>query len=348
MKRHIIYPYLFSLVLPGIMLVLAFIFMYVFPEDIYSRKVFPVVRNMLNLCFGSWSVPGFLIFIPIALIYVILIIYRGISRKSWRNGFVQLMSFTMVLLALFLWFWGVHYAQLSPAAHIDFRENKIVETDVLRTAGLALTTRREWLSDEDSISADWPNYLTILIQDQHPLWLEVGLSKIGFLEMPKTPKMKYWPRGFLLRWGVSGIYWPFTGEPGIDRGLHTLRMPLTALHEWTHSLGFTGEGDCNLVAYLAAMEAEEPMVRYSAYLERFQDELYLLAITDFNAYMKVKGEVPLPIQNDILSIKKHHARYKGVFAEVGSWVNDQYLKTMGMDDGIDNYWKWVLAIKELE
>lgn len=352
MKRHILGARLQSLTFPALTLALSLILMLMLPESwmevFYKGLLYPSVRTILNGLFGYSPVPAIFVIIALILTYFFGVCYFAWRERAFGKGGIRILAILIMILSSFFWLWGIHYSLPSPTVDIQSDRIAVESEDVLKTIDMALTARRELFHDTDSISPDWPSHLEQDLHQNQTQWLHEGIALIGYPPLKAALKVRYWPKGTLLRVGVSGIYLPFTGEPTMDRGLHALRMPSTALHELGHSMGFTGEGDCNLIAYLAAMQSDNPFVRYSAQLERLRDELYLLAMTDFEAYQAVKFAIPEAINKDMLSIRMHHNQYKGKLTNVGYWMNDQYLKSLGVEDGIDDYWKWVIKLQQLE
>ncbi|MEZ4685085.1 MAG: DUF3810 family protein [Bacteroidia bacterium] len=52
----------------------------------------------------------------------------------------------------------------------------------------------------------------------------------------------------------------------MTRALHHLEVPVTAAHEMGHALGFTDEGVCNFLGYLACIDSDEPLLQYAGRL----------------------------------------------------------------------------------
>jgi hypothetical protein len=351
MKKHILSVRLQSLIFPGLSLVVALLFMLLLPdtlnEYLYKGKIYPVLRTMLNGLFGYSPFPAFFLLFFAILLYFVAIVFYAWKEKAFLKGGIRILALLTMLLSAFFWLWGIHYSLPSPTVDIRSDQIEIRSKDVLKTIDKALAHRYLISRDTDAIPPEWPHNLEQELKLKQLQWLHKGIALLGYPPLKAALQVRYWPKGSLLRVGVSGIYLPFTGEPTMDRALHALRMPSTALHELGHSMGFTGEGDCNLIAYLAGMQSDNPFVRYSALLERLRDELYLLAMTDFEAYEAVKSAIPEAINSDMMSIRMHHSKYKGKLTNVGYWMNDQYLKSLGVEDGIDDYWNWILKLKKL-
>ena len=71
-----------------------------------------------------------------------------------------------------------------------------------------------------------------------------------------------------------------------------------------------------------------------------------------SAFPEVRKEcvdsMPVQIMEDMYLIRKHHAQYRGRLSEFGDWMNDQYLKTNGIESGVEDYTQWILMVRKLE
>lgn len=338
--------------LPLILLLSALCLVYIFPvalnDWLFVEIVYPAIRWMQNIIFGLLPFPAFLLLGTLLLIYLIKWLFNLLTKRDWKKGIIDLCFLLIICSAAFFWFWGIHYGSSSTTLHIDTKKVTITIADLERTIREASDVRSQIISDTDSFNIEWPENIYASITANGRKWVSAALEDFQLPHLHAANNIRSWPEGWLLMWGVAGIYFPFTGEPGIDKGLHALKMPHTALHEWAHSHGYTGEGDCNLIAYLASIHSQEPFIIYSAILQRLKDEMYVLAATDYKSYQSIKENMPDAIKTDLASIRKHHNKYRRSFTDAGEWINDHYLKTLGVEDGVDNYLKWVLQLKVLE
>lgn len=341
-----------QLFIPTTILLLAIMLLYIMPEEfnewLFRKGIYPMVRRLQNLIFGNLPFPGFLLVAGFLLLYLSKWLLDLISLKNWRDSASNIGSVAIYLLSSFFWLWGLHYGTPATTIQQDIDNVSISRDDLQLTIQRALETRRQILADEDTFSVEWPKYITDKVFCDGRQWVSSTLASMSLPHRHGANRLRKWPDGWLLMWGVAGIYFPFSGEPGVDNGLHALKMPHTALHEFAHSHGYTGEGDCNLIAYLACLRSNEPIIIYSALIQRLKDEMLVLAGYDLNAYRQIKEELPDVLQKDLIQIRHHHSRFRKSFTNAGEWVNDHYLKTLGIKDGVDNYLKWVLQLKAME
>ena len=320
------------------------------PPDInalvYKGYVYPVIRTLLNYTFGLFPFPSVFFVIAFFALVLLSISVIAFKSKSWAWGISRLTGLLCLIITIFFWVWGFHYNNPILVEQPHLSEYHINKEQVLRTFKRAEALREGiWA---DSISPVWPATAVSLVQDSGRIWLKKAIHLLGDQSTTASNRVRSWPKGFIIRWGIVGMYFPFSGEATVDAGLHAIRFPSTTLHEWAHSMGYTNEGDCNLLAYLAAQYSSDTFIRYSAEIERLREEMYLVAMQNYPLYETLKPLIPEKISRDLSAIQRYHARYKGKLADVGNWINDQYLKTLSGDNGIDEYWLWVLKLNLIE
>lgn len=80
-----------------------------------------------------------------------------------------------------------------------------------------------------------------------------------------TPKKIYFS-DFMSQQYLSGIYFPFTLEANYNTSMYITNMPFTICHELAHLKGYIYEDEANFIAFMACIEADEPFLQYSGYL----------------------------------------------------------------------------------
>lgn len=315
-------------------------------EAIYKNKIYPAIRWLLNHTFGLLPFPAFYIVFPALFILLFYILIRQLIAKKHAQAILNTLSYLVFIFCTFLWLWGYNYNNndLIPQPSLD--EIVIKKVNVLQTFERAQKLRNRL--DDNITSHKWNMQTYEFILDSGQVWLNQANALLHQEPAQTSKGFRHWFSGGLLRWAVVGMYFPFTGESTIDKALHGIRLPSTMLHEWAHSMGHTHEGDCNLLAYLAAQYSNHTFIRYSAEIERLREELIFVAIQNPQLYQELKSALPLSIEEDLDSIRNHHAKYRGKTNELGNWFNDQYLKTLSSENGVDEYWLWVVKLQQIE
>lgn len=84
----------------------------------------------------------------------------------------------------------------------------------------------------------------------------------GYYPRPK----KLFLSGFYSQQYIMGYYFPFSMEANYNPQMYITNMPVTMCHELSHLKGFILEDEANFIGYLACVDGEDPLFRYSAYL----------------------------------------------------------------------------------
>lgn len=315
-------------------------------ELVYKSTIYPIIRSVLNHTLGLLPFPALYLVLSIMVVALLYIPLRQIIKKSYTKAFIYTLSYLSFLITIFFWIWGFHYNDKILVPQPDLQQYPLKKEIVLSSFTKAIKYRNEL--GLDSISPISNEETIQLVKDSGRIWLNKAVELLGEKPGIASNRVIYWPKGFIIRWGIVGMYFLFSGEATVDGGLHAIRFPSTTIHEWAHSMGYTNEGDCNLLAYLAAQFSSNAFVRYSAEIERLREEMYFAAMQNPKLYDSLKVQIPERIQNDLKNIQKFHAQYKGNFSEAGNWINDQYLKTLSGENGINEYWLWVIKLQIIE
>jgi Protein of unknown function (DUF3810) len=147
--------------------------------------------------------------------------------------------------------------------------------------------------------------------------------------------------GLLSRVGITGIYFPFTGEPNVNTTVPDVELPFSTSHEVAHQRGFAREDEANYVAYLACRHHPDGGFRYSGLLAASHYVLAALQAVDPAAVSRIQEGRSPAVRRDEAAIRAWIELYRGRANEVGRRVNDAYLKTQGQADGVRSYGRMV-------
>jgi hypothetical protein len=138
------------------------------------------------------------------------------------------------------------------------------------------------------------------------------------------------------RFGISGIYSPFTAEPNYLGIMPGFDIPATMAHEMAHSRGFAREDEAEFAGFVACINSDDPRLRYSGYLAalRVLGPLYLADREGYRSVISQLGQGP---RNDLKARAEFWAKYTGRASAMGSMVNNIYLRANGIRSGIKNY-----------
>lgn len=305
-------------------------------EQIYYRLIYSNFRWLWDHSFSFLPLPVIYIWLAFVFTYTFYSFYQYFKNKvKYTKLIINLLCFISLHICWFYWAWGYNYNRIQLGIrwnlYSDITENEFIEalkeqTQLVGTLRIA-----------DSIILDAPM--------QNPLALESEVRKLinnfqeshGFLSFSGIRCRDLKPSGFLLIWAASGVYLPFCSESQIDAGLSVYSKPFTIAHELSHGMGWTHEGDCNLIAYLACRNSKNPYIRYCAELNYWR---YLLSHASRNfseIYNQTISQIPLKVKSDLLSIHEANNRYPEFLPNFRNWFYEWYLIKNGIQSGQKSY-----------
>lgn len=317
-------------------------------EAHYSRGLFLNIREFTDRITILFPFPLLYVVLSSFIVLLVYLTFRtfrqpvSLSRKWLFWGF-RMVSVFGAGVFFFMLLWGFNYKRVPVETQLQL-EPKPLSIDQIFSSleyhTAIITGLRQGIPEvnlQDTIipvtGALAPDSLT---DHMRSLLVQV-LQENGFPVAGKVQCRDLKPEGSLLRFGSSGVYFPFSGEGHIDAALHPLQRPFVIAHEMAHGYGFTDEGICNFWAYLACIHSHNPFVRYVGHLSywRYLASTYRMARPE--AYQKFREKLPLTIQADLNTINENLNQYPEYFSGIRTFIYDTYLKSLGVDEGIENY-----------
>ncbi len=185
--------------------------------------------------------------------------------------------------------------------------------------------------------------INFLLIDNESEFLQSKLPKLNYSIKTVETAFNIYPNGLLLRLGVLGVYWPFIGQGQVDNAIPVMLKPFIYVHEMSHAYGFTDEGSCNFLAYIACKNSNDPVFKYSADIALFRTVAGNYKYIDSTGYLAIRSTIPTPIRQDLDSVNVMLRKYP-------TWVSttavyDWYLKAEGIEEGIENYDNIIAMVK---
>jgi hypothetical protein len=157
----------------------------------------------------------------------------------------------------------------------------------------------------------------------------------------RGPYKEIFASSLLARIGISGFYFPFTGEANVNRDVPAVMLPQVVAHEKAHQRGIAPEDEANFFGCLVALASPDPVARYAGLVFAQRQLLRAHFVIDAaRARELVASRVP-GVQRDIDDLIAYWRRYEGPASEVSHKLNDAYLKSNRVEGGIESYGKSV-------
>jgi hypothetical protein len=171
-----------------------------------------------------------------------------------------------------------------------------------------------------------------LLKESYDETTELALLPRGNHTMPKPAYFS----GLMTRLGISGFYFPFTGEPHYNAEAPDFQQPFSMAHEMAHQRGVARESEANFVAYLVCVNSRDPFVRYSGFRNGLGvlSELYRV---EPEKAKKLAGQLGPGYREDSRRAALFWAKSAGRAGALSQRINDLYLRANRVKAGVEDY-----------
>ena len=312
-----LFPYLFSL----------------FYTD-FSRSA----NRFLSSVTAIVPLPVWELLLALLLIWQLVSLVRSIAQKHFLDWLCRLPLILTTLALVFVAIWGLNFFGPGVAEAVDLDVGEYTQTELKQA--LSYYARQASLYSTQ-VSRDEAGNL-ILPDDQ--TLSDRAAASFGPLaqDYPRfadpAPRVKFLlgSEGFGYM-GVTGVYMCLTGESTVSRETHASGIPFTMCHELGHSLCFCAEDEANFIGFLACSYSDDPLFRYSGYLNAFQycyNALYRLDPASARGYWSIVSD---EVFHDCNAASEHYRQYDGAVQDAAQTVNDAYLQSFGQEEGVRSY-----------
>lgn len=317
-------------------------------EDLYAQGLGAWIGLALGRISGLF--PFALSEIVLALALVSLGVRVGVlfrRRPLWKSALrtlLDLATAASAIFALFYLVWGFHYARPAlpdrdawPPLDADVQELLLALAD---ESVPAVNDAYRALHGTEDLGAPtpWPASLPDLDQALDAAWSELpagDLHAMGRARRGRAKGLRISP--LLHRLGLSGFYFPFTGEANFNRTLPAMRLPCVIAHEKAHQRGVASEDEANFYGWWTASRAVHPLARYSAALFAHRRIVSELARRDPQAAQQRIAQRLPGVQRDVDDLYRYWREHDGPARNLSRNVNHAYLRGHHVQGGIESY-----------
>lgn len=270
-----------------------------------------------------------------------IIIHRG--DKGLASSLVNLFLFLGVLYLCFVIIWGLNYNRQSFADISGLKVEAVAEQELeelcVYLINQANDLRQELVEDEYGVMTIEGGFSKVRreavqgFEKAADIYPELGGRFGDAKPIYFSEKMSYT--------GISGVFFPFTGEANVNVDAPHSLLPATTCHEMAHQRGFAREDEANYIAWITSRSNDNPEFKYSGTL--------LALIHSMNAFFQSNPEKASEllytydegVARDLQNLSDYWKKHEGRVEEVASDVNDAYLKSNRQEDGVRSYGRMV-------
>jgi len=338
----------FKFVIPGVIALILYLVLPYFPrvtEYAFSRFLFRLytvpVGGLISLLPFSLTEVLVLILLPALIVFAVKII-RLASRGRRREAASTARSFGWFLsISLFIYMLG-HGNNFYRIPTDQLLELDISGCTPKQLAEICIDLAEKASAEREGLKEDESGVMMLseglgktlrqggsgyrAIQEEYPfLWGAVNNAKPVMLS-------------FLWSYtGISGMYFPFTGEANVNIDQPDSSIPGAISHELAHTRGFAREDDCNFYAYLSCINNDSQDFRYSGYLLAYVNCANALKDVDRQLWQEARSYCSEGVLRDLQARDDYWRRFDGKIEEMTTDANDTFLQSQGIEDGVSSY-----------
>ncbi len=316
-------------------------------EYVFSRGLFKIVTVPLG--FVTSLVPFSLtemmavLAVPLFVFTVVLLVVKIRKSSSRKKTLIKAGRTAVAVVScaslMYMVCHGANYYRY-PIERIMELDTSQKTADDLYNACILLANGAAQARAELGISEDEPfrfteSYFGVLthtnsgykaIEEEYPfLWSPVTRQKPVMLS-------EWWSYT-----GIVGMYFPFFAESNVNIAQPDYSIPFTAAHESAHSRGVAFENECNFLAFLSCINSEYAEFRYSGYMEAFVYCSNALFAYDLQLWTDTRQYCTQGMITDFNELNAYVDAHKGKVHEVSTKVNDTFITSQGVSDGVLSY-----------
>lgn len=323
-------------------------------ESLYSMKIYRFINKPLSLATGMIPVSLaeiLLYFLLITMIVRLIVFFKNIikSPKNFLNEVfikkkLRLFLFIIILFYLsFLIIWGLNYYRDPLAKSLNLTVAKYSKYD-LRELCLYLINESNSLRMEVNEDNNGVMYIQKgsrwVLNNAYKGFDAVSGTYTALSGKYGTPKPVILSE-LMCYTGITGIYFPFTGEANINIKAPLPSLPHVVTHEMAHQRGFAREDEANFISYLTCIYHPEIEFKYSGLLLALTHSINILYTEDLKIYNELKNCYSEGLKRDLEYISLFWKRYGGPVERISNDLNDVYLKSNNQKDGTKSYGRMV-------
>jgi hypothetical protein len=136
---------------------------------------------------------------------------------------------------------------------------------------------------------------------------------------------------------ITGVYFPFTGEPNVNVDVPMLYFAASCNHEAAHQRGFAREDEANFLAYYVCSFSDDPSVRYSGTMLALVHAMNQLHSANSDLYFELRSTYISGLSRDLEDNSRYWRQFESPVSEAVQEVNNTFLKANMQQDGVKSY-----------
>lgn len=309
----------------------------IFPFSLYELTIYLIVISIVSF-----------------IIYTIYIIISNPNKLKVfiKNSLLNILSIISIAYFLFIILWGLNYNRIPLETTLiesyNLKYNKSISIIDKTKEGLAnlyeflienANEARKLVKSSNGIMKANTDYKGII--NRAYLGYESILDFLPNLSGNYSNAKYVMSSKLMCYTGITGIYFPFTGEANVNIAIPDIYIPSTTLHEMAHQRGYASEDEANFIAYLASINHPDIDFKYSGYILALNHTANALYSVDYDTYVTLSKNISEDVLDDLKNNRDFWDKYEGKIDDISNEINNTYLKANGVSEGVKSYGKMV-------
>lgn len=309
----------------------------IFPFSLYELTIYLIVISIVSF-----------------IIYTIYIIISNPNKLKVfiKNSLLNILSIISIAYFLFIILWGLNYNRIPLETTLiesyNLKYNKSISSIDKTKEGLAnlyeflienANEARKLVKSSNGIMKANTDYKGII--NRAYLGYESILDFLPNLSGNYSNAKYVMSSKLMCYTGITGIYFPFTGEANVNIAILDIYIPSTTLHEMAHQRGYASEDEANFIAYLASINHPDIDFKYSGYILALNHTANALYSVDYDTYVTLSKNISEDVLDDLKNNRDFWDKYEGKIDDISNEINNTYLKANGVSEGVKSYGKMV-------
>lgn len=309
----------------------------IFPFSLYELTIYLIVISIVSF-----------------IIYTIYIIISNPNKLKVfiKNSLLNILSIISIAYFLFIILWGLNYNRIPLETTLiesyNLKYNKSISSIDKTKEGLAnlyeflienANEARKLVKSSNGIMKANTDYKGII--NRAYLGYESILDFLPNLSGNYSNAKYVMSSKLMCYTGITGIYFPFTGEANVNIAIPDIYIPSTTLHEMAHQRGYASEDEANFIAYLASINHPDIDFKYSGYILALNHTANALYSVDYDTYVTLSKNISEDVLDDLKNNRDFWDKYEGKIDDISNEINNNYLKANGVSEGVKSYGKMV-------
>ena len=296
----------------------------------FVRGLLAALTNWLPFSLGEmtlWMLP----------LILFLVLRHAIRRRcdTWRTAMVYvgiLLSVVVTLFSVFTLGFAAGYRGSSLEDKLELDRTKVSAEELYHTATIlidAINKETDAITFYERDFSAMP-YSLGTMNDHLSASYKTFSADHDFISHTNSRVKPVLASEVMSYMHITGVYSFFTGEANINVNFPDYTIPYTAAHELAHQRGIAREDEANFVAFLVCINADDPYIRYSGYLNVYEYVANALWKADKDLYYKAVAQLNDEVKYEMTAYNRFYDKYRETtVSQVSGTVNNSYLQSQG-------------------